>query len=58
MDPAALQAEAAMLAARTSLERADYLFEVAHNPNRGPDVADLLHDIVFELLQGRPAAAA
>ena len=58
MDPAALQAEAAMLAVRTSLERADYLFEVAHNPNRGPDVADQLHALVFELLQGRAAAPA
>ena len=50
MAPDPLQAEAEMLAKRCSLERADYLFEVAHLAHRGADVADALQRLVGDLL--------
>lgn len=48
-----IEAEAQMLAGRSALERADYLFEVAHCPHRGPDVADQLQRMVFWIHEGR-----
>lgn len=47
-----IEAEAKMLAARSALERADYLFEVAHCAHRGPDVAEQLQRMVFWIHQG------
>jgi len=62
MTPDPLQSEAEMLAARSSLERADYLFEVAHIPGRGPEAAERLQRMVLEIhkdqaemLDARPA---
>lgn len=45
-----LQHEAAALARRCALDRADYLFEVAHCPHRGPDEAEQLRRLTFQLL--------
>lgn len=56
--PADLQAEATWLATRSSAEREQYLNEVAHCLHRGPEVAEQLHERVFELLQGRAGAPA
>lgn len=53
MTPDPLQAEAEMLAARSALERADYLFEVAHIPGRGPGEAERLQRAVSELIGRR-----
>lgn len=51
-----LLAEADMLARRSSLERVDYLFEVAHAAHRGPDVDDDLRERVAVILAQRAAA--
>jgi hypothetical protein len=40
MTPDQLRTEAEMLAARSCMERADYLYEVAHS--RGPEEAEAL----------------
>lgn len=45
-----LQREAADLAKRSSLDRVDYLFEVAHCAHRGPEVAEQLRCLVAEIL--------
>lgn len=45
--PPDIEAEAQMLAGRSALERADYLFEVAHCAHRGPEVAEQLQRLVF-----------
>lgn len=42
MTPDQLRTEAEWLAARSCLDRIDYLFEVAHCPHRGPEVAEEL----------------
>ena len=47
-----LQAEAAWLAGRTTAERRLYLDEVAHNPLRGPAVAEQLRELVFLCQRG------
>lgn len=50
---AELREEAAMVAAfRSTAQRTDYLFEVAHNPSRGPEVAAELQRLVGEILAG------
>lgn len=48
--PHDLHAEAEMLSSRCSLERADYLFEVAHLAHRGPAEAEALQRLVGDLL--------
>lgn len=48
------QSEVAMLAQRSALERADYLFEVAHCAHRGPAVAEELQRLVFEIHSAQP----
>lgn len=45
-----LRTEAEMLAARSCLERSDYLFEVAHS--RGPEEADALAREVMRIKCG------
>ena len=55
MAPDPLQAEAEMLASRCSLERADYLFEVAHLAHRGPAEAEALQRLAGDLLASRDA---
>lgn len=54
-----LQREAADLARRCALDRADYLFEVAHSASRGPDEAEQLRCLTNQLLdaeRGRPSS--
>lgn len=53
-----LLTEADMLARRGSLERVDYLFEVAHAAHRGPAVAEELQRLVAEILAARNARQA
>lgn len=55
MTPDQLRAEAEMLAARSCMERSDYLFEVAHSPTRGPEEADALAREVMRLKESREA---
>ena len=50
-----IDAEAEMLARRCSLERADYLFEVAHCVHRGPAEAEVLQMLVGEILAAKSA---
>jgi F0F1-type ATP synthase delta subunit len=47
MTPEQLRTEAKMLAGRSCLERADYLYEVAHS--RGPEVAEALRRLVADI---------
>lgn len=56
MNPEQLRTEAEMLATRSCMERSDYLFEVAHNPSRGPEEADSLAREVLRLKEGREAS--
>ena len=51
-----LRAEAEMLAARSCLERADYLYEVAHC--RGPDAAEALAREVMRIKLAAQANSA